>query len=167
MEEKIYLGIDPGTIKFGYGIIKEDSNQNSVLGFGVVKLPENLRMTEKNQFIFHTIKKMICDFSIHELAVEMQFVGKNAHSALVLNGSLAVIMLAATELSIPVYSYQPGEIKSSATGRGNSTKEQMQAMVQKRFGLDSLPKEDAADALALALCHMQRRKSPLSLKTAL
>lgn len=146
------LGIDPGTIKMGYGVL---SLQGGVVAFGTIILPVKAALTVRNQRIFHEVKTLIAQTQAQALVIETQFVGVNVQSTMVLSMARGVAMLAATELAIPVFTYGPTEVKQAVTGKGNAPKSLVQSMVGRRLGLAELPDEDAADALALALCYLQ------------
>lgn len=168
---KIILGVDPGSLKMGYGLLsRQGSSDVSVISYGTLQLPPKMRLTQRYQLIFHEIKKIIDLYRVEHLVVETQFIGINPKSTLTLNMCRAVIMLAATELSIPVFGYSPCEIKQALTGRGNATKEQMKWMVERRLNLKNgkeekkAPLEDEVDALSIALCHILAQASVLTTK---
>lgn len=161
------LGIDPGTQKMGYGSLSlsQLSQKASwrVQEFGTVKLPASAALTARNHMIFLEVKGLILRTSATALVVETQFVGINVQSTITLSMARAIVMLAATELGVPVFTYGPTEVKQAVTGKGNASKQQVQWMVQRRLGLKEAPDEDAADALALVLCYCQAIESKCSL----
>ncbi|MBS0620720.1 MAG: crossover junction endodeoxyribonuclease RuvC [Verrucomicrobia bacterium] len=154
MGKKIILGIDPGTRITGYGVIESLGSSLIPLDFGAIRPPATAPIEERYQILFQGVEKLIERFSPDAVAVETPFVYKNAQSALKLGGALAVILLAPTLRNIPVYKYAPKKAKLALVGKGGASKEQVQKMVQLLLRLPSLPEpEDAADALALAVCH--------------
>lgn len=149
--EEIILGIDPGTQVTGYGIIR---GEKKVLDYGCIRPPIKLSPQERYLFIFTGIEYLIEQFAPAALAIETQFVYKNPQSALKLGMARGMAILAAAKKKIDVFEYTPRKAKLAVVGNGAASKEQVQKMVQYLLELPSLPKpEDAADALALALCH--------------
>ncbi|MDN3507390.1 MAG: crossover junction endodeoxyribonuclease RuvC [Simkaniaceae bacterium] len=155
----IILGIDPGTAITGYGVIEQTPNGLSTLDFGCIRTPAKLTLPKRYQIIFEAIEALITKYSPDALAIETQFVYKNAQSALKIGMARAMALLAAARKDIPVHEYAPSKIKIAVTGNGNSGKEAVQKMMQLHLKLPSLPTpEDAADALAIAMCHIQNNK---------
>lgn len=154
MSEKIILGIDPGTNSTGWGVIASDGRKSVPLEFGAIRPKTTLSQAEKYLRIFEGVEEVISRFSPEALAVETQFIYKNAASAMKIGMARASAMLAAARSNIPVYEYTPKKAKLAVVGKGSATKEQVQKMIALLLGLPSLPEpHDAADALALALCH--------------
>lgn len=155
MKEEIILGIDPGTNITGYGVIKG----NKPLDFGCIRPPKNLSDAERYLAIFEAIDALIEKYAPHAVALEMQFFHKNAQSVLKLGMAKGAAMIAAAKRKVPVFEYAPRKAKLAVVGNGSASKEQVQKMVQLLLNLSCLPEpEDAADALALAICHAHTRK---------
>jgi crossover junction endodeoxyribonuclease RuvC len=153
-KEHIIIGIDPGTQVTGYGIIKYKSNVSEVLDFGCIRPPRHLNAHERYLAIFNGIEHLLERYQPHFFAIETQFVNKNAQSALKLGMARGVATLAGTKRGIPIYEYAPRKAKLAVVGNGAASKEQVQKMIQLLLRLPVLPTpEDAADALAIALCH--------------
>ncbi len=150
----IILGIDPGTRFTGFGIIEFINNQHKLLDYGVIRPPYNAPLEKRYLAIFTSIEHLIEKFKPQNLVVETQFVGKNVQSAIKLGMARGVCLLAAARASIDVKEYTPTMTKKSVTGRGHASKKQMQKMVAMLLNIDPEIKEDAADALAIAICHI-------------
>ena len=164
MQQKkhIILGIDPGTRVTGYGIIETDLRIHTPLDFGCIRPPPKLSLHERYALIHEGIEHLLDRYPIEALSVETQFVSRNAQSALKLGMARGVALLAATKRKIPIFEYAPKKAKVAVVGSGNATKEQVQRMMQTLLSLSELPTpEDAADALALALCHAHTLKPPV------
>jgi len=156
------LGVDPAAAgATGYGVIESDGRHCRMLRFGALRatrkgpdhFPERLRE-------IHTLlAALIEEFQPHGVAVESVFTALNIKTALRLAEVRGVVLLAAAQQNIPVCSYSPREIKASVAGYGNAAKEQMQLMVRALLGMTETPEPaDAADALAVALCHVQAER---------
>ena len=152
--ETVILGIDPGTASTGWGVISAGQRNASPLAFGAIRPKSTLSLGEKYLCIFDAVEEIVVRYSPKALAVESQFVYKNAASAMKLGMARASAMLAAARHKVPIYEYTPTKAKLAVVGTGAATKEQVQKMIALLLGLPSLPEpHDAADALALALCH--------------
>ena len=153
------LGIDPGSMVTGYGLIKSNHQKNVLMDFGVIRTDSKKSLPEKLKQIFEGLSRIIAKKHPDELAIEETFYSKNAKSALVMGQARGVAILAAACARISVWEYSPKEVKCSIVGRGNASKLQVQYMVKNLLGLKNLPEpQDAADALAVALCHAQKVK---------
>lgn len=152
----IILGIDPGTLVTGFGIIKCDQGGMYAIDYGCVRPPSTLKLTDRYLIIFEGVEELLERHCPQALVVETQFVQKNAQSAIKLGMARGIIIIAAKRKGIPVYEYSPTKAKSAVVGNGRASKQQVQGMVKLLLNLDSIPTpEDAADALALAICHAQ------------
>jgi len=151
---KIILGIDPGTVVMGYGIIRVQGQQVSLLDLGVLKPGKAKDGIKRLQIIHVTISGLIRKYKPTEFAIEAPFFGKNVQSMLKLGRAQGVAMAAALQYGLPVSEYAPKKVKQSVTGNGNATKEQVARMLQTIFHIDDKPElYDATDALAVAFCH--------------
>lgn len=150
----IILGIDPGTRITGFGVIKISGPQILPLNFGCIRPPPALSTAERYLAIFNGIEKLIEQYAPDAIAVETQFVYKNVQSALKLGMAKGAVLIAAARHSTPIFEYAPKKAKLAVVGNGAASKEQVQKMIQLLLKLPMLPEpEDAADALALAICH--------------
>jgi crossover junction endodeoxyribonuclease RuvC len=151
----IILGIDPGTIITGYGVIKSDDDMATPVAFGIVKPGTKLKAGERLSFLYKELGKIIRRYHPDAVAVEQPFVAKNVSSAFLVGRAQAVALLAAANAGIPAYEYTPAQVKQRVASYGASSKEQIQEMVRLQMGLTTIPEpSDAADALAVALCHL-------------
>jgi crossover junction endodeoxyribonuclease RuvC len=152
--DRIILGIDPGTIVMGYGIIHVENKKLKPLGIGVIKLDKFGDHALRLQKIFERTIGIIEEYKPDELAIEAPFFGKNVQSMLKLGRAQGVAIAAALSKKIPVTEYSPKKIKMSITGNGNASKEQVAAMLVQILGIEKEHKYfDATDALGAALCH--------------
>jgi crossover junction endodeoxyribonuclease RuvC len=153
----IILGIDPGTITTGYGVIKAEGDEPTLVDCGALTASERSPMGERLSYIYRGLSEVIARFSPDVVAIESPFVAKSVKSALAIGKAQAIAILAAAEGKIPSHEYSPAEVKKRVTDYGVSTKEQVQEMVRLQLGLAEAPHPiDAADALAVALCHLRR-----------
>jgi crossover junction endodeoxyribonuclease RuvC len=151
------LGIDPGTITMGYGLVEGKNETPVMICCGIITPPSKLTVADRLSHLYSELTKLIKCYQPSEVAIEEPFVAKNARSALAVGRAEAIAMLAAANEGIPVYSYTPTQIKRSVTNYGNADKEQVQEMVRLQLGLSSSPQpNDAADALAVAICHLRQ-----------
>lgn len=153
-KKSIILGIDPGTRITGYGLIQTDHFKHEPIDFGCIRPPAHLEHAHRYLALFNALEELIDKYAPEAVAIETQFVYKNVQSAIKLGMARAVATLAATRRKIPVFEYAPKKAKLAVVGTGSASKEQVQRMVQLLLSLSEVPKpEDAADALALAICH--------------
>jgi crossover junction endodeoxyribonuclease RuvC len=153
-KERIILGIDPGTSIMGYGIVKEVKSNVDLLCMGVVKLDHLDDHPHKLKHIFEKTVLLIDQYHPDCLAVEAPFYGKNIQVMLKLGRAQGVAMAAALSRSLPIFEYSPRKIKQSITGNGNSSKEQVSAMLKTLLKFSETPEFlDATDGLAVAVCH--------------
>lgn len=146
------LGIDPGSRKTGFGLIESGRYHPSYLVSGVIRV-EKYSGAERLKNIYLSVTQLIEQYQPDVMAVEKVFVYKNPKSAITLGQARGVILCAASMHDIPIMEYTPTQVKSTIVGKGHANKQQVQYMVQHLLKLTSLPQEDAADALACALCH--------------
>jgi crossover junction endodeoxyribonuclease RuvC len=153
-KERIILGIDPGTNIMGYGIIIDKGKKIELVCYDVVKLDKLGSQALKLKAIFESLLGIIDKYHPDEMAIEAPFFGKNVQSMLKLGRAQGVAMASALYRDIPIVEYSPRKVKQSITGRGNASKEQVAAMLQRFMNLVEMPKYfDATDALAVACCH--------------
>jgi crossover junction endodeoxyribonuclease RuvC len=151
------LGIDPGTINLGYGVV-DDEEEVHMVDCGVIALSSRLPMEERLRSLYNELSKIISKHKPNEVAIEEPFIGNNVRSAFAIGRAQAMAILAAVNQGLPIYYYSPARIKKQITGYGQSDKQQVQEMVRVQLELSELPQpSDAADALAVAMCHIQQR----------
>ena len=150
----LILGIDPGTRHVGYGVIRMRNRDGDALDFGCFRIDITPPFSSRLKEIHESIRSLIQNVKPDLVAVEEVFVSQNAKTTLKLGHARGVILLAAVLEGVPVAEYAPREIKQAVVGNGNASKKQVQWMIRQLFHLGSKPlAEDAADALAVALCH--------------
>ena len=148
------LGIDPGNAVTGFGIVIQRPSGLSVLDYGCIRPPRNLSSSQRRQIIFDALCHLMETHQPEAVVVETQFVQKNIQSAITLGMVRGITLLAATQRNIPTFEYAPAKAKRAVTGRGRASKHQVREMVRHLLTLAASPPEDAADALALAICHL-------------
>ncbi|UCH13668.1 MAG: crossover junction endodeoxyribonuclease RuvC [Bacteroidales bacterium] len=157
-KERIILGIDPGTNIMGYGIIKVTGSLPSLVCLGIIELKKYNDHYIKLKKLFDRTIQLIDQYHPDELAIEAPFYGRNVQSMLLLGRAQGVAISAGLNRSIPIFEYAPRKIKLAITGHGNASKEQVAALLQSIFKIDSIPKNlDATDGLAVALCHFYQK----------
>ncbi len=152
--ERIILGIDPGTSIMGYGLISSEGKQPQLITMGVLDLKKYNDHYLKLQKIFSRTLQLIDEYHPDELSIEAPFFGKNVQSMLKLGRAQGVAMSAALYRTIPIFEYAPRKIKIAITGNGNASKEQVAAILKGMFKIQEMPGLfDATDGLAAAVCH--------------
>ncbi|MFZ0858788.1 MAG: crossover junction endodeoxyribonuclease RuvC, partial [Candidatus Acidiferrales bacterium] len=149
------LGLDPALAgATGYGVVELDGQAARMLRFGALRFPSRADFSARLREIHKMVAELVEEFTPDAVAVESVFTALNMRTALRLAEVRGVILLAAAQAEIPSHSYSPREVKASITGHGSASKEQMQQMIKAQLGLCEKPEPaDAADALAVALCH--------------
>ncbi|OGC21347.1 crossover junction endodeoxyribonuclease RuvC [candidate division WOR-1 bacterium RIFOXYB2_FULL_42_35] len=148
------LGIDPGIATTGFGLVEENGQKLVFVEHGVIKTSPQQNSKDRLQKIFIEAKKIIKDFKPQAVAIEKLFFGKNAKTAMAVSQARGIMLLSAAEAGVSVTEYSPLEVKIALTGYGRAEKKQIQQMVKILLGLADVPKpDDAADALAIAICH--------------
>lgn len=148
------LGIDPGYNIIGYGVIETDGCK--VVDYGVITTPKTMSISERLHTIFKACNELMETFKPDEVAFEELFFNTNSTTAIPVAEARGVLIVACKEYTNKLFEYTPLQIKQALTGNGRAEKKQVQFMVKNILGLSSVPKpDDAADALAVALCHMQ------------
>jgi len=159
-QERVILGIDPGTNIMGYGLIHQKGRNVTFLSLGVIKLSKYNNQPLKLKIIFERTLGLIDEYKPDELSIESPFYGKNVQSMLKLGRAQGVAMAAALYRSVPIFEYTPKKIKQSITGNGNASKEQVAAMLITLLSLKNPPEYlDSTDALAAAVCHFFQKSN--------
>ncbi len=150
------LGIDPGTVAVGYGVIDSVEGEMTTVCFDTLTCSQRSPMGERLSYFYNKLSEIILRYRPDAVAIESPFVAKNARTALAMGKAQAVAILAAANRGIPTYEYTPTQVKQRVANYGASSKEQVQEMVKLQLGLAEAPKSsDAADALAVAICHLR------------
>ena len=157
------LGIDPGSLTTGYGVIEMDGNRAVHVSHGQITTRAGL-LSDKLRQIFRGLSAVISEFQPDECAVEKVFMYRNADSALKLGQSRGAAVTACAEHHLSFFEYTANQVKQATVGKGHAGKPQVQYMVKVLLCLPETPQADAADALAVALCHGHSRESVLRLK---
>jgi len=153
------LGVDPGTLNMGYGVIEEKGGGSIVMIVcGVISVPQKMPIEERLRVLHEGLTKMISEYKPEVVALEEPFVAGNARSALAIGRAQAVAILAAAQARLPVFRYMPTQVKQLVTSYGRSSKDQVKQVVKLQLGVTDLPEaSDAADALAVAICHLNQK----------
>ena len=153
------LGVDPGTIVLGYGLIESLRDEMTLVHFDAIKCKARSDMSERLLFLYDGLTLVVRKYKPDVMAVETPFVGENIKSALAIGKAQAIVLLIAAQTKIPIYEYSPAQVKHHVADYGASSKEQMQEMVKMLLDLDEVPQpNDAADALAVAICHLRESR---------
>lgn len=149
------IGIDPGTAITGWGVVEGDGNDLRAIAYGVVTTPAGTPLPERLQVIYRELTALLDTWQPESSAIEELFFSKNAKTALAVGHGRGAAMLALANAGLPIAEYKPLEVKQAITGHGGADKQQMQQMVKVLLSLAELPRpDDAADALAVAICHL-------------
>lgn len=160
------LGIDPGSETTGYGLIESDGLRHSSILFGAIRTSARRPFHERLLQIYTRLMEILSHQEIHAVAIEGVFHSANVQSALKLGHARGVALLVAAQQGLPVFEYSPLEIKSAIVGYGRAEKKQVQMMVRLLLDLPETPTpDDAADALAVAICHSHRSGREISRST--
>ncbi len=152
------FGIDPGSARTGYGCVETDGSRHHLIAAGAIASPARAALPQRLQRIHDGLGRLLAQHRPDCVAIENLFHAKNVKSALVLGHARGVAVLAAVEAGVPVVEYTPAEVKLAITGYGRAEKHQIQRMVALLLGLARAPSpHDAADAVALAICHAHAR----------
>lgn len=155
----VILGIDPGTATTGYGIIEEKGGKLSVVDYGVILTESKRPLEQRLEKLYDQLEEIIEEYNPEEIAVEELFFSNNAKTAMSVGQARGVILLATQKAGIPVSEYTPNQVKNGICGYGSADKKQVQKMVTMLLNLSETPQpDDAADALAIAICHSSSRK---------
>ncbi len=155
----VVLGVDPGSTVTGYGVVRADAGGMELLACGVLR-PRGGSLVARLLDLYERLRVLVQEWRPDELAIEEPFTRVNARSAFILGKAQAAAILAAAHAGVPVFEYPPAAVKQAVTSYGRSDKAQVQEMVRLLFGLPAPPQPaDAADALAVALCHLNHRRT--------
>lgn len=150
----IILGVDPGTAITGYGVLQSDGDDLKVVDYGAIITPADWLMPRRLSHIYAELTALIAQHQPTDAAVEKLFFSKNVRTALSVGQARGVALLAAAQANLVIHEYTPLQIKQAVVGYGRADKNQIQQMVKMLLQLDSIPQpDDAADALAIAICH--------------
>ncbi len=153
------LGIDPGTAITGYAVVEETGSALQLITIGVVRTPAKTPLPQRLQQIYAGVREVVVSYQPERAAVEELFFSRNARTAMAVGHARGVTLLALVDAGLPIAEYTPMQIKQAVTGYGNADKHQVQEMVRMLLQLDAAPRpDDAADAAAVAICHLHRMK---------
>lgn len=158
----IILGLDPGTATTGYGVIRMINFKISCVAYGAIITKPDMAMPERLQVIYDDLGQIIHQYHPDEVAVEKLFFGRNATTGITVGQARGVLLLRLAQEGLTIGEYTPMQVKQALVGYGHADKKQIQYMVQNFLKLPELPKpDDAADALAIAICHAHSRNGVL------
>jgi len=155
-EPSIILGIDPGSFTCGYGIVRKKGNERLYVASGRISVPKSAPLEKRLKELYAGLTEVIREFSPEAGAVEKIFFAKGIKAALSLGHARGIALLALANGAVPMYEYSALQVKKAVTGYGKAEKMQVQAMIRRLLSLNFEPSTDGADALALALCHLQQ-----------
>jgi crossover junction endodeoxyribonuclease RuvC len=159
----VILGIDPGIATVGFGVIKSEGSRQSLIRCGVIRTPAGMRLALRLDQIYHDACELIDTFKPDAIAVEELFFNTNLKTGISVAHGRGVLILAGEAHAIPMYEYTPLQVKQTVTGYGRAGKKQVMEMVRRLLSMDEAPKpDDAADALAIAICHARVANSLLN-----
>ena len=148
------LGIDPGYAIMGYGIIDKEGSRISLAGYGAITTDKDTPMPDRLKIVYSELMDIIAEYQPDEVSIEELYFNTNATTAIHVGEARGVALLACSNSGLPIFEYTPLQIKMTLTGNGRAEKKQIQLMVQRLLTLDSIPRpDDAADAVAAAICH--------------
>ena len=157
------LGIDPGYGIIGFGLVEADKNNFALLRCGAITTPAGMDFSARLEIIYEDMKELLAVTKPDAVAIEELFFGQNVTTGIGVAQSRGVILLAIQQAGLKVHSYKPMQVKQALVGYGSATKHQMQDMTKRLLHLSTMPKpDDAADAIAIALCHGRSSTSLLS-----
>ena len=153
------LGIDPGSRRTGWGVVQLEGTRLRYIGAGTISVAAKLPLSKRLRIIHQGLRQVIAEHQPEAVAVEDIFFAKYANAALKLGHARGVALLAAAELELEVHEYPPAIVKRTVVGRGAADKMQVARLITALLGLKEPPEEDAADALAVAITHIQASRS--------
>ena len=150
----VILGLDPGTATTGYGVIRVLGNHFQMLEYGIISTPPKMAMEKRLEMIYDNLKVLLLKWRPDQAAVEELFFNQNITTAITVGQARGVLLLCCAQHNVPLAEYTPLQVKQALVGYGRADKKQMQQMVKMFLNLQEMPKpDDAADALAIAICH--------------
>ncbi len=159
----IILGIDPGVATIGFGVVRAERQKNTLLRYGVITTPAGIPLSRRLLQISQDMEELIHTFRPDEMAVEELFFSEAVAAGISVAHGRGVILLAAEKLGVPIFEYTPMQVKQAVTGYGGADKKQVMLMTQRLLGMKEIPRpDDAADALAIAICHARSATSLLN-----
>ena len=157
------LGIDPGYGITGFGVIESDRGQNKLITCGAITTPAGMDFSARLEMIYEDMRRLLAEAKPDAVAIEELFFGQNVTTGIGVAQSRGVILLAIRQAGLEVTSYKPMQVKQARVGYGNATKHQVMDMTRRILNLPQMPKpDDAADAIAIALCHARSSTSLLA-----
>ena len=161
------LGIDPGYGITGFGVINTERGQSKLVTCGAITTPAGMDFSARLEIIYEDMRQLLAEVKPDAVAIEELFFGQNVTTGIGVAQSRGVILLAIRQAGLEVTSYKPMQVKQAVVGYGNATKHQVQDMTKRLLGLNAMPKpDDAADAIAIALCHARSSTSLLAQASA-
>ena len=152
----VILGIDPGYGLIGYGVLNKEGNKLDVIDYGAISTPKDMPMSKRLEIIYESMLMLIDKYKPVEVGIEKLYWGRNITTAIPVAQARGVIILALQQRGVKIYEYTPLQVKSALVGTGRAEKAQVQYMVKTLLNLQKIPRpDDAADALAMAICHPQ------------
>ncbi|TEU09075.1 MAG: crossover junction endodeoxyribonuclease RuvC [Anaerolineales bacterium] len=150
----LVLGLDPGLASTGYGLVRGDGQKLELVAYDVIRTPANITTTERLILLRQGLLEVISAYRPEAAAVEQVFFGAHARTAMIVGQAVGVLLLTLAEAGLQIAEYTPPQVKQAITGYGRASKSQVQQMVAILLGLSDLPRpQDAADALAVSICH--------------
>ncbi len=163
----LVLGVDPGTAITGYGLVQEEQGDLALVTYGTVTTPATQPLAQRLRTIYHELRNLIACYRPDAMAVEELFFARNAKTAMIVGHARGVVLLAGVEAERPLFEYTPLQVKQAVAGYGSADKHQVQEMVRLLLNLDHRPQpDDAADALAVAICHLHSARAAALLEQA-
>ena len=163
----LVLGIDPGTAITGYGLVREDEAGLTLVDYGVITTAAGQPLAHRLQLIYRGLADVVLEHRPQQAAVEELFFSRNARTALSVGHARGVTLLALADAGLAIHEYKPLEIKQAITGYGGAGKQQVQEMVRLLLNLDHVPQpDDAADAVAVAVCHLHSARMAAAIEDA-
>ena len=157
------LGIDPGYATIGFGIVEQNGGTVCLKQYGTINTPAGMEFPQRLATIYRDMNELMEAFHPDVMVVEELFFGNNVTTGIGVAHGRGVILLAAAERNIPIIEYKPSQVKQAVVGYGNAEKKQVMEMTRRILNLDKIPRpDDAADAIAIALCHARSNTSLLS-----
>jgi len=153
------LGLDPGTATTGYGLLRGEGDSISLVAYGAITTPADLPPAQRLQLLHAGLARLLATWHPQQAAVEQLFFSRNVTTAIAVGQARGVLLLALADAGVDIFEYTPAQVKQAIVGYGRGRKDQVQEMVRVLLRLDAVPSpDDAADALALAICHLHSER---------